>query len=554
MPERKTQKEILIEFRARHGNKYDYSLVKYVNSKTKVIVICPKHGGFYVSPAKHIKGSGCRKCYDDSQKTSKDEFVRRAKEHWGEIYDYSLFDELPSVGKKVIIKCILHNVIFEQEPRNHLRGHTGCTQCKSLKLSGSKSDLGKIKSQKELNESFIKNAKKVHGECYDYSEFVYKSSAIKGKIICPKHGEFFQSPSNHLKGTKCPKCSNEEIVFDSFKKKCKILGVDYYRALKRRQAGLSEEKIFVPDYIRCQRETNKIKVFGQEYPNIEEAIRVLNPLASAKTIIRWIKQGMKPEEAFTRIPNPGFSNGIIYLITNKINGKLYVGLTIQSIERRWEYHREQDFQNRIKSEESLHAAIREFGADNFIIEQIDSGTTKEGLEKKEIEWIKKLNTLIPNGYNISTGGTSGGSNSKQTIVDGIKFGSIKEAVIYVSETRHISKDAAKWRIRFDKIDVKAPSKPGEGHVKTKLYKTWSSIVHCKTNPKSKSYIPNITIDSNWKDFHEFKKSVGEPSNSKMIFHMINPSEGYFPNNCKWMTRSEASKIDSAYMKRKKNES
>lgn len=259
---------------------------------------------------------------------------------------------------------------------------------------------------------------------------------------------------------------------------------------------------------------------------------------------------MSPEEAFERIPNPGYADGIIYLITNKINRKLYIGLTIQTLDRRWKYHQQQASANHIKSEESLHAAIREFGAQNFTIEQVDSGTTKKDLEKKEREWIKKMNTLIPIGYNISTGGISGGSNSKSTVIDGKKFKSVKEAVEYVSETRKISFEAAQGRIRSGRIDVRTPSKAGESYVKSKLYKTWSNIVHVSTNPMSKDYIPNISLYSKWKDFEGFKQDVGEPDDKDMVFKRIDQNEGFFPDNCKWMTKSDASKLNAEFMKQK----
>ena len=45
-----------------HGNKYDYSKVNYLNSRTKVCIICPEHGEFWQTPHNHLKGYGCRKC------------------------------------------------------------------------------------------------------------------------------------------------------------------------------------------------------------------------------------------------------------------------------------------------------------------------------------------------------------------------------------------------------------------------------------------------------------------------------------------------------------
>lgn len=550
MPKKKTQFEIISEFIQHHGDFYNYSLVKYVNNNTKVIVICPKHGEFLISPNHHKNGVGCRKCYDTNQRIDKAEFIRRCIIQWGDIYDYSLFEELPPSGQMIKIICKQHKTVFYQEPRTHYRGHTGCKKCISLKLTGNQNTKGKYKTQERLNEDFVIRAKAIHNDNYDYSSFIYKGTTVKGKIICSKHGEFFQSPGNHLKGTKCPKCSIENLSSGSFKEKCLEKGINYHRALKRRQAGLSDTKIFSDGYIRNKREINKIVVFDIEFPNLEEAVRFLKPPASPKTIKRWLNQGMTPEEAFERIPNPGYADGIIYLITNKLNHKRYVGLTIQTIDRRWKYHQEQARANHIKSEDSLHTAIREFGAGNFLIEQIDSGTSKKDLEQKEKEWIKKLNSLVPMGYNISTGGISGGSNSKPIVIDTIRFKSIKEAAEYVSRTRDISYEAAKGRIRFGKIDVKTPSKSGHSYVKSKLYKTWSNIVHIKTNPKSKGYIQNVLLYSKWMDFEGFKEDIEEPEEKGMVFKRIDQSEGYFPDNCKWMTKSEASKLNAYHMKLK----
>ncbi len=281
MPKKQTQTEIIEAFRAKHGDKYDYSQVEYINSNAKVKVICSTHGVFEIDVGHHKNGVGCKKCYFDSQKISKDEFVIRSQGYFGDAYDYSLFGEMPSVGEKVAIVCKEYGV-FYQEPRVHMRGHTGCEKCKSLKLSGSAENKGKLKSATELKVEFIQRANMVHGGKYDYSKFEYTSADKNGIIICRQHGEFLQKPSNHLKGTQCPKCSNEERKNGTLKKECKERGVDYYRALKRRQVGLGDDKIFSTEYIRDSREINKITIYGQEYPNVREAKRILNSPADAK--------------------------------------------------------------------------------------------------------------------------------------------------------------------------------------------------------------------------------------------------------------------------------
>jgi len=547
MPVKDNQIELIEYYKQVHGDKFDYSKVNYVNSTTKITVICKIHGEFGINPKHHKNGVGCKKCYFESKSIKKSEFLIRAINHFGDIYDYTHFEVLPARNEKVPIKCKTHNIVFLQEPRNHMRGHTGCPQCKLIKLTGKIDGKVAIRTQKQLNEIFIEEAKKVHSNRYDYSEFIYVKSNANGKIICKEHGEFWQTPSNHLKGTNCPLCSKVEKNKNTFKKLCKEKNINYYRALKRRQSGHSDEKIFNEGYIRNERETTIVKVLGKEYPNIEEAIRQLNPPASSKTIGRWISEGLSAEEAFVKIPNPGYANGIIYLITNSLNSKKYVGLTVQALKKRWQYHTEQAFTNNIKSLDSLHAAIRQYGAEVFKIEQIDSGTTKVDLESKEKKWIKELGTLVPNGYNISTGGVSGGSTKRPISIDKIRFNSVGSAAKYLSESRNISLDAAKKRISVDRIYVKTPAKKGESLIKTPAYKAWSRIVHGQINPKSKDYKPEIILFENWKIFDIFLKDVGNPSEKGMSFTRLDQSKGYYPENCVWVSKSESSKINAEYM-------
>ncbi|MEO7297958.1 MAG: GIY-YIG nuclease family protein [Verrucomicrobiota bacterium] len=326
--------------------------------------------------------------------------------------------------------------------------------------------------------------------------------------------------------------------------------MNYWRALKRREAGLPEEKIFEKGYVRNSRVVVEIMVFGKKYPNLEEAVRILKPPGICATIRRWITDGMSAEEAFERIPNPGYAKGIIYLITHKASGRQYVGLTIQTLERRWNYHVEQALAGYIKGEESLHTAVRNYGRDVFEMRQIDEGTAKKDLEEKERYWIQKLRTLTPKGYNISPGGVSGGSNKKPTIIDGIRFDSVNKAIDYVATTRSISQKAAKGRVQRNRIDVKTPAKAGESLVKTQVYKAWSRIVHGVLNPKStKEHIPGITLHVPWREFAVFFKDVGYPPRKGMAFTRLDKAKGFHPGNCAWLSKSEASQINAAYKKK-----
>ena len=117
--------------------------------------------------------------------TTKDFIVKAIKVH-GDKYDYSKV-VYRGAKVKIIIICPIHGD-FEQLPTNHLAG-SGCSPCS-------------IKPKKQVIKDFIK----VHSSKYDYSKMNYKGAKYKIEIICPKHGKFYQAPTNHLQGQGCPEC------------------------------------------------------------------------------------------------------------------------------------------------------------------------------------------------------------------------------------------------------------------------------------------------------------------------------------------------------------
>ena len=220
-----------------HGNKYDYTLVEYKNTDTKVKIICPVHGIFEQRPNDHLKGKGCSKCSKKSsakkrQKTT-EQFIEEAKKIHGDNYDYSLVNYQ---GNKIKVKiiCPIHG-IFEQSPNDHLGGK-GCKFCAG----------NIIKTTKQ----FIEEAKKIHGDNYDYSLVEYVNAKTKIKIICNNCKKIFeQTPDKHYKQC-CPYCSSskgekqirnylkeKKIIFEEQKKfndlrDKSLLSYDFYIPLK----------------------------------------------------------------------------------------------------------------------------------------------------------------------------------------------------------------------------------------------------------------------------------------------------------------------------------
>ena len=102
----------------------------------------------------------------------------------------------------------------------------------------------------------------------------------------------------------------------------------------------------------------------------------------------------------------------IYIIKNTLNNKVYIGQTINIPEYRFKQHIEASTS---KKNQAITQAIDKYGRDRFYIDVLEQGDfNKKELNALEIEYIKKYDSLSPNGYNLTTGGKSNGSISEET--------------------------------------------------------------------------------------------------------------------------------------------
>ncbi len=174
-PEKNTSRLTINQFIERskiiHGNKYDYSLVNYINISKSVKIIY--NGIIYnQTPDSHLQGLCPEKKYKNTYI-----FIQQAKLIHGDKYDYSLVNYVDCFTE---VKIIYNGIIYEQAPSYHLTGR--CPE----KLT-------------KINYNFIENSKKIHGDKYDYSLVNYKNNRTKVKII--HNGKIYeQNPSSHLKG------------------------------------------------------------------------------------------------------------------------------------------------------------------------------------------------------------------------------------------------------------------------------------------------------------------------------------------------------------------
>jgi hypothetical protein len=185
----------------KHGDKYDYSKVDYINSKLHVNIICRNHGEFMQLPRIHLQGKGCPKCGRERisavQSKSESQFLAEASTVHNGIYDYSKVKYI-NTHSNITIICKVHGE-FVQRASHHLEGN-GCIKCGYESM---------IKIRTKPLTQFLEDAQRVHGDFYDYSKVNYVNHYTKIMIACKTHGEFYQTPDGHLQGRGCLRCAME---------------------------------------------------------------------------------------------------------------------------------------------------------------------------------------------------------------------------------------------------------------------------------------------------------------------------------------------------------
>ncbi len=276
---RKGQEQFLKEVKEVWGDELDFSKVEYKSSKDLVCVVCHKkdkdgkeHGEFYPIPANLLNGHGCPKCgiEKNAEKSRKDvnKLIEEIHQIHGEKYKIVDLSEYVNTESKITMRCPLHGE-FKISPHSLLAGQ-GCYKCGHVK-GGEKIRL--------TQEEFISRAKEIHGKKYDYSKVVYETSNKPVTIICPKHGEFQQTPAGHLSGNGCPSCNESR----NERKVAKVLdenGIRYERQKRFEWLGKQSLDFYLPEYnigIECQSSLHYIDNFfrmskGEEYANQQLAI------------------------------------------------------------------------------------------------------------------------------------------------------------------------------------------------------------------------------------------------------------------------------------------
>jgi len=193
---------------ARHGTKFDYSKVHYINNVEKITIICKLHGEFTQAPAKHISHKhSCPECAKIAQGLSsrikKSTLIERGIVLYGNIYNY----DNTIVGRKkdtIEVYCTIHKQHFAQILGSHLKGYIGCKKCLREKK--------KAQTHEIFKENFIQQFTQKFGDNYDFSKVAYINNKTPVLVKCKKHDRVFLQVHRNIKRSptcSCSKCKRE---------------------------------------------------------------------------------------------------------------------------------------------------------------------------------------------------------------------------------------------------------------------------------------------------------------------------------------------------------
>jgi hypothetical protein len=259
-----------------HGDKYDYSLVEYVNDKTKLKIICKKHGIFEQTSNSHLSNRGCNKCgIDKNIKNTVSntlDFVQKANIKHNFKYTYTKTNYVKSY-LDVIITCPIHGD-FLQRPNNHLTG-SDCYKC------------GLIEAGKNIAldvKVFHEKAKDKHNNFYTYDLSNYINTSVKINITCPIHGVFQQTPDSHLQGQGCKICGRIRITNFQKENACGWHYSDWEKTAKKSK-NFDSFKCYI---IKCWTDDETFYKIGKTFTTLKKRFGTITLMPYTYEIVKEI--------------------------------------------------------------------------------------------------------------------------------------------------------------------------------------------------------------------------------------------------------------------------
>lgn len=311
-----TTEEWIRRARARWGNKYNYSRVKYIDRNTDVEIICPEHGAVLVSPEYHIReiagNTGCTQCgiahRNSDRKFSFEDFLVRAKQKYGDKFKY---DETSwtSFTDYITYACPMHG-LKRARAYAHLSdaNTTGCDSCGRQVAND---------SMRTSFHEFITRAGTIHGNKYTYHEEYFRGGKLRAKITCPLHGIFYQIASSHMAGAGCPRCAGKNMTTNIFVERASVVHKNRY------------------SYDRCEYVNSATKIYVTCPIHGDWEVSPLNHLhaESGCPECAYLAKGLDSLTSFLENPKRAQSNCEIYIARLSDSPFLKIGISIDSRRR-----------------------------------------------------------------------------------------------------------------------------------------------------------------------------------------------------------------------------
>ena len=246
---KKTTKEFISESERIFGKgAIIYSKTNYVNAHTELIMTCPIHGDFFITPNKHLSRKvGCQKCSKEknaaSGRISEQIFYERCKSKFGNKFTY-VNGNYNGMDKSFTFICKKHG---EQEKiaSAHLNSKCGCNLCANEKLTTPKTTIS------ELKEMVFRK----YGDLYTFKTQDFTKMRCLMKFTCKVHGDFYETPTNLLRGCKCKKCQIKYSLEDEIKEFLEKIGEEYISQYRNNWLDKLSLDFYLPKYnraIECQ--------------------------------------------------------------------------------------------------------------------------------------------------------------------------------------------------------------------------------------------------------------------------------------------------------------
>lgn len=189
--------EFVLKAKEKHGNIYDYSSVVYNKAIEKVTVTCKKHGNFEITPNQHLNGGGCAFC--GREKTTK-----------ASTYTHEQFLIRLQELHNGAIPFNIDSVSTAEASTLELSDEFGkYIMTRRALLKGS---FPSVHSAINKTSNTINRFRKKHKDKYNYDKFIYVAAQEKATLTCPLHGDFLLSADTHLQGVGCKECGNKTRI------------------------------------------------------------------------------------------------------------------------------------------------------------------------------------------------------------------------------------------------------------------------------------------------------------------------------------------------------